>query len=281
VHPQESERSDLDPDALKTLFRRYWSSAGWTQGEISASDFAYAKRAGVMFDPVDSTHDESVTRALANRDRVTPVTIADAFLASLSSRRLDWRSALGSYSAIVHLTSHSFTPAEGRKDCAICGAYQTSVRTDVSLLNFERLKWGGVRHAKPLYAGLDLGWFSSTRTPKRTEIDLNILRMIIDRVSLLGSDAGPGDAEKTIKSLFASNPAERRVVIQILGLAGVLSPMGLPTFWDGYPRCAERKQPSNKNDWSYHLGSHLSGQVDRADRNNVEVSRLYLVWHSR
>jgi hypothetical protein len=125
------------------------------------------------------------------------------------------------------------------------------VRTDVSVLNFERLKWGGVRHAQPLYAALDLGWFSSRRTPKRTEIDLNILRMIIDRISLLGSGAGPGDAEKAIKSLFTSNTAERRVVIQILGLAGVSIPMGLPTFWDAYPGCAERKQPSNKNDWSY------------------------------
>jgi hypothetical protein len=31
----------------------------------------------------------------------------------------------------------------------------------------------------------------------------------------------------------------------------------------------------------HNLGSHLSGQVDRAGRNKVEVSRLYLVWHSR
>jgi hypothetical protein len=106
VHPQEPERSDLDPAAVETLFRRYWSSAGWIQGEVSTSDFAYAKQAGVMFDPVDSTHDESVTRALANRDRVTPETVADAFLASLSRQRLDWRSALGSYSAILNLTSH-------------------------------------------------------------------------------------------------------------------------------------------------------------------------------
>ena len=204
-----------------------------------------------MFDPIDSTHDKAVERALAIRDLVTPQTVAGAFLASLSNRRLDWRSALGSYSAILNLKFHSFTRADGRRDCAICGAYPNSVRTDVNVFNFERLKWGGVRHAQPLYAALDLEWFSSGVAPKRTENDLIILRMIIERISLLGSDAGPADAEKAIKGLFESNLAERRAVIQILGLAGVLIPIGLPTFWDTYPVCAERKQTINKNDWSY------------------------------
>jgi hypothetical protein len=251
VYSQAPEPDHLDSAALDILFRKYWSSAGWTQGDISASEAAYAKQAGVMFDPVDSTHDESVAQALEVRDRIAPETIADAFLASLSSRRLDWRSALGSYSAIRNLTSHSFTRAEGRKDCAVCGTYPTSVKTDVNVLNFERLKWGGVRHSQPLYAALDLGWFSSKIAPKPTEIDLNIMRMIVDRISLLDSDTGPRDAEKAITRLFASNTAERRIVIQILGLAGVLSPMGLPTFWEAYPHCAERKQPTNKNDSSY------------------------------
>ena len=126
-----------------------------------------------------------------------------------------------------------------------------SRRTDISVLNFERLKWGGVRHTQPLFAALDLEWFSSMHAPEPTKDDLDAFRKILDRASALSSNAGPNDLEQAIKGLFASNKQERRVVIDILGLAGVLVPRWLPNFWDTYPLCAERKQPLNKNDWSY------------------------------
>jgi hypothetical protein len=252
MHLHQSDGGELDPIAVQTLFRRYWSSTGWRiSGDVPASDFAYAKQAGVMFNPLDLTHADVMARLLAIRKTISPRKVADAFLASISSRRLDWRSALGSYSAIQNLPNHSFTKAFGRKDCAVCGTYETSTSTDISILNFERLKWGGVRHSQPLYAALDLEWFSSKPEPEQTENDLDIMRTIIDRISRLGSNARPGDAEKAIMGLFASNSAERRILIQILGLSGVLVPKNLPTYWGEYPVCADRQQPSGKNDWSY------------------------------
>ena len=59
-------------------------------------DFEYAKRAGVMFDPVRLSHDDVMNRALAAFRGVDHRAVADAFVSSLSSRRLDLRSALGS-----------------------------------------------------------------------------------------------------------------------------------------------------------------------------------------
>jgi hypothetical protein len=161
------------------------------------------------------------------------------------------RSALGSYSAILRLIPHPYARVEGRIDCSVCGAYLNSPRTDVNILNFERLKWGGVRHTQPIYAALDLEWFSTAYAPEPIKDDLNALRKLLDRAPVLGPSAGPNDLEQAIKGLFASNKPERRVVIDILGLAGVLAPSGLPNFWDTYVMCAERKPPVNKNDWSY------------------------------
>ncbi|SFS20761.1 hypothetical protein SAMN05421771_3808 [Granulicella pectinivorans] len=185
------------------------------------------------------------------RERIHPDAVANAFLSSLSSRRMDLRSALGSYSAILRLEPHPYTQARGRIDCAICGDYLESRQTDINILNFERLKWGGVRHTQPLYAGLDLEWFSSLQVPEATQEDRSHLRQLLDRVSTLSPHGRPNDLEKAIKGIFASNQSERRTVIDILGLSGVLVPMGLPNFFSTYPKSAERKQPDKKNDWNY------------------------------
>lgn len=248
----ESPRTtNPDPAATEILFRRYWSSTGWIKGTISSDEFEYAKQAGVMFEAVEITHDVVLSRAFEIRDRISAETIGNSFLASLSSRRMDWRSPLGSFSAILHLPSHSFAPRGDSRTCAVCGAYSKLSKVDISVLNFERLKWGGVRHKEPHYAVLDLEWFCAMPCPKPVDNDLAILRNIVKNVSELADSARPGSIEKAIKSLLASNSSERRILIDILGLAGVLTPRGLPTFWKEYPLFAERKQPSGKNDWGY------------------------------
>ena len=91
----------MDKRALKILFDTYWSSNGWVRGErrLGADDFAYAKSRRVMFDPIRPTHGEAISRLHSVIHRLEPRQVADGFLASLSTRRLDWRSALGSYSA--------------------------------------------------------------------------------------------------------------------------------------------------------------------------------------
>src|SRR3954462_1353124 len=76
--------------ALQILLDHYWSPKGWNRHKaIDAADFAYARQAGYMFDPVTVTHDDIVARLLAVRNRLSIERIADAFLASLSTRRLE------------------------------------------------------------------------------------------------------------------------------------------------------------------------------------------------
>jgi len=65
--------SDIDPVGKEILFRRHWSSAGWTKGTITPAEFDYAKRAGLMFDPIDVHHDATVERVLDLRGRIDPV----------------------------------------------------------------------------------------------------------------------------------------------------------------------------------------------------------------
>ena len=62
-----------------------------------------------MFDPVTLDHAGIVKWCRKSVAAVTKEQVAAAFLASLSTRRLDLRSALGSYAAGRHLPDHRFT----------------------------------------------------------------------------------------------------------------------------------------------------------------------------
>lgn len=56
-----------------------------------------AKEKGVMFDPLTISHDACINRIIEIANTITPEQVAKAFLSSLSTRRLDWRSGIGSY----------------------------------------------------------------------------------------------------------------------------------------------------------------------------------------
>ena len=87
-----------DKKALQILLDTYWSPNGWKRDTtIVPGDFEYARQAGYMFDPVALTHDDIVALLLAVRERVSIELVVDAFVASLSTRRLELRSALGSF----------------------------------------------------------------------------------------------------------------------------------------------------------------------------------------
>jgi len=90
-----------------------------------------------------------------------------AFLSSLSSRRLDWRSGLAFYHIAGKLAAHQYTPVESGRSfnaggetthvsytCGVCrdvhGIVGTKgyIRQDLNVGNFERIKWGGVRQRR-------------------------------------------------------------------------------------------------------------------------------------
>ena len=98
-----------DQKGYKILQDTYWSSAGWRkEPQVSKEDFAYAKEAGFMFDPVKLSHNQSIEWLQEAFSKVERQKVTSAFLASLRTRRLDWRSALGSYALARHFPKHHF-----------------------------------------------------------------------------------------------------------------------------------------------------------------------------
>jgi hypothetical protein len=128
-------------------------------------------------------------------------------------------------------------------------------------MNFERLKWGGVRHDQPGYIAMDLREFLRQEPTAPTSNDYEILRSIIKAARAIGPKRRLGDLDKAMAKLLPSNSAERRTLIAILGYAGILVDQSRPSFLERFVPCLERERtPWSKDDWPYPVqwwnGSH-------------------------
>jgi hypothetical protein len=249
----------VDQRALKILFHRYWTAKGWREESeqvTSEADFAYAKQAGVMFDDETFTHDEAILRVMGAVSALTPYRVAEAFVASLSTRRLELRSALGSYGTFRYATPHSL---QGDFSCSVCGSYQ-SEKADLNVLNFERYKWGGVRHYQAVYAALDLELFAKEPVLPVSAEDVSILKTIMAAIRQAGPTTTASQLQKMIGTLFKSNKAERENVVAILGYCGVFNTPGYPDQFTSFVSYTERECSDYKGDIPPPAGWWKAGQ---------------------
>ena len=237
----------MDKRALKILLDAFWSPGGWKPEELrgpSPEDFAYAKSKGMMFDPVKLDHQEVLKELLVTIGRLDRRCVADAFLASLSTRRLDWRSPLGSYAVFQHMPFHA--PVQTGARCSICGLPLSQADEDLNILNFERCKWGGVRHDQLGYAVFDLKIFLDNKVPKPTPDDLQIFRSIMAAIAAVPPDVTSAGLHSHFAKLIKSNKAEHDVIIAILGFCGILGTPDHPGFADSFVAVSERRLPDRR-----------------------------------
>jgi hypothetical protein len=153
----------------------------------------------LTFDPVECCHGEVMHRLFSVLLNTSQRLVADAFVARLSTRRLDWHSALGSYAVFRHLPDHEPINEDERR-CTVCGFYLRLCLHDANVLNFERFKWGGVRHTSPLYAMLDLELLSVSGSPQPTPADIQVF---------VTSSALSSTFLRYIERCIAGNPRNR------------------------------------------------------------------------
>ena len=268
----------MDKKAKKILFSRYWAGGWKLQNEIytSPEDFAYAKEKGLMFDPITISHDECIKRIVKLANTISMEKVAKAFLCSLSTRRLDWRSAAASYYLAKLFKEHRYTPVESGRfyengkaihvshTCRVCRDVKYGVvgkekykNVDLNVLNFERIKGGGVRQGDLVYILFDLERFAEEDIPEPTQEDGEILKAILNAVSCCDPSEHPGALRNRFAEISAlkANKDERSVIIEILACIGVLA-----------PKSYDRGEPS-KHDWTY--ATYWRGE-DGYDKELVE-----------
>lgn len=65
-----------------------------------------------MFDPITISHDDCINQIIEVVNSISTEQVVKAFLISLSTRRLDWRSGIASYYIAKLITLHRYTPVE-------------------------------------------------------------------------------------------------------------------------------------------------------------------------
>ncbi len=244
--PEPTTQQLADARALKTLMSSYWSSAGWREGKNPnpRESIEHAKAAGLMFDTLDVRHDELVASARQLARAITREHVANAFVASLETRDLPRRSALGSYALTHHLPKH--THDEPRTQCPVCGMYGGPSKIDRSVLNFERFKWAGVRHEQIGYATFDLEQFRSLPPVTPTPAARGLLESLLEAIDAAPQSTTAASLHKVLPASIKANKAERDILVGILGLAGVLRTAEHPGYHEGFVGYRERTPPARR-----------------------------------
>lgn len=215
----------------KILLKTFWCSKGWCYNNPSPEAYNLALDEG-YFLPVRAPvpHDGAMTVLQDLLSRITAQDVADAFLYSLSTRKLEYRSILGSYWFARAIPEHSGESGS----CRICGwdnhesmidTDRYPAYTDDNIMNFERHKWGGVRHTKLNYILLDLAAFLKLPKAAPTQQDKYLFKEILAVIDELqpSQKAGAYRDLLTKKKIFPANKQEIGTMLDILGICGVLS----------------------------------------------------------
>ena len=91
-------------------------------------------------------------------------------------------------------------------------------------MNFEKIKWGGVRLNNVEYILFDLEQFRNVVITKPNDEDIKILNNIFNCIGNCRKNDGPRQLEKYLKEVLPSSKGERDVLIEIFAAIGILEP---------------------------------------------------------
>ena len=215
----------MDEEAKRILLKAYWGTGGWKNGDVDDDDFQYAREHGVMFAPISLTHAQLVRETIAARDAIGPKRCGNAFIASLASRKVWLRSALGSFGNCVDLNSHRFSPHPMDSQshlCRHCDSLRRESDCNLNVLSFERLKWGGVRHHQLVYNRLDLTMTAREEIDAPTASDRRLLERILRDIRDAVGKQRTGALKKSWATRVPGNSDEFDTMLNVLTYAGVI-----------------------------------------------------------
>jgi hypothetical protein len=225
----------MDKKAEKILFKIYRKNewVDYKDNIITKEEFEYAKSKGVMFDNISITHDECINEIIEMVGKISMEKVSKAFLSSLSTKHLDWRSSVASHFLAKQFTKHTYSKLiSGRGHCCkICKAskyeivgHEKYINKDLNVLNYERIKWTGARHGDLLYTLLDLRVFSTEEIPEPTNEDIIIFKNILKTIEKSQQKDYPGALEKRLSECIKSTKEERQKLMEILACIEILKP---------------------------------------------------------
>ena len=274
-------------EGLKSLFALY-KGTQWSEINVSEEELSVAKRQGYLFDyPKFESHSESLNRRHDLLSKFDPKDIANAFLFSLSTRKLEYRSALGSYYYLNAVPEHDFMKSHNEKlaaaggHCYLCGwtAWETipsrqSIKSSYNFYNWLRYKYGGIPIGSMTinYALFDLERFLELPKVIPAEEDKRIFIEILSCVERLNSSDKAGKLRDTITKakVLKCNKDELSVLLGELGICGILAGNEFPSYDVYFANEYERGPTEYRNDFAYPLNRwHARDGINTVKLNTV------------
>ncbi|MDW9381550.1 hypothetical protein [Chryseobacterium sp. JV558] len=251
----------MDKKAIKILLNTIKSSQDeslrdWFDWEtymqyITKDDFEYAKKQSVMFDQEEISHDEicrRIKKAVADIDKQQ---VVDAFLYSLSTRQLEYRSFLSSYCIAQSLAEHSFTasPKPNEEICAVCGLHTFEFEDSIEFntINYFKYKDGSCFDSL-IQVLFDVEQFPKHLAVKPNENDYKILNELKGIIEAAEPNDRISQLKKKISKTVKSNDEERLGLLEILGVIGILHDDTHFGYADQYITYPEREHRPIRND---------------------------------
>ncbi len=184
-----------------------------------------------MFDPFSISKSELVARLTKLLNKISKEDISNAFLCSLRTKQFELRSAIASYANALRIINGDKSDSWDLQD--------EYVDEDLNVLNFERIKWGGVRHRQALYNYFDLNLFSQLEIDIPIEEDLIIFGKILRTVEQSADGDYPSKLRDRLKDVYKSSKDERSSLLEILACCKILN----PTSYD--------RPTTGRHDWDF------------------------------
>ncbi len=236
-----------DARALSTLINMHWRNGRWRRRgaepfDASPVDIAHATAAGYLFPSRQVTHDNLVEETTLLASVLSLEDASQSFVASLSQRRLFLRPFLPSLVVARKLPAHEFVPGKySGVFCSTCGLREhTVIERDV--LNFERHKWGGVRHLDLAFVWFSLDRFAAEGGAEPAAADHELLDATLRALRGLAPGTSATKAEPALRMLKSNKP-ERFIIIESLSIASVLEHETHPGFLNDFVRFDDRDLP--------------------------------------
>lgn len=220
-----------------------------------------------VFDyPKYESHTETINRLKGVLAQIDPHEIASAFLFSLSTRRLEYRSALGSYYYAKAIPEHELMKslnevlAAHADHCYLCGwtAWKKEpdafdLKYDLNLFDRFRHKYGGFPRSNISFALFDLEQFLKLPKVIHTDEDVHILKSILSCVDRLNDSDKAGKLRDAVvkEKLLKSNRDEVAVLLDGLGICGILAGRESPSYDVFFADEYQRAPIEHKNGFAY------------------------------
>lgn len=244
---------------LKNTIKTSWKEVkGYTASDwenymkyVSEEDFNYAKEKSVMFDREQLTHNEIFTRIKTAVSKIEKQDVVNAFLFSLSTRQLEYRSFLSSYCIGKNIIEHDFIacPEPNERICSVCGLYtfQFEKITEHNTTMFFKYNYGFC-FVDAISVMFDLEQFPKFPKVEPKQEDYEILNQIKTTIKNSDDNDRPSQLKKKMAQVIKSNDEERLSIIEILGVIGILHDDEHFGYADKYVTFPERKHRPIKND---------------------------------